>query len=542
MSPQMLPQSERARLNLPYEPERPEPLPPPARLDGPRAEASLAARFASRRAWLTGLTGGALAPPAPPEPAPRRDPVLTLVQRITQGFNLAEYERAKALGFQRYLDEQLDHLAIDDSVMDGWLAQYPVITLSPKEAFDAFGSSTTDASRQLKGAMMSRATGSRRQLFERMCEFWTDHFNIDHNKDLEWMLLPEHERTVIRPHALGSFPAMLSACAFSGAMLFYLDNWLNERGAPQENYARELLELHTLSLVGGYNETDVEEVAKCFTGWTLNGDASSPDWLRGRFDESLHTPGEKLVLGHVIAAYPAVRAVGRATPIHDAQAVLDILAAHPSTARFLAQKLIRWFLTPTPPPALVEQVAEAYLDTSGDIKAMLRVILTRENLAPRSPLVAPKYRRPFHFMVSILRALDGRIGRPDEALSHLNVMGQAPYDCVRPTGYPDDFQAWNAGLLSRWTFSAAVLHYGFLFRGVRLIDPDELRARLELHSPADRPGLAGRMNERLFGETLSPYEVALLQDYIDAYPRAYELEALYDTMALASSLPGYQWY
>lgn len=542
MSPQMLQQSEYARLNFPYVPKPVEPLPPPAGGAALAGGSAAAASFASRRAWLTGLSGGVLSPLARPDPAPRRDPLLTLVHRITQGFNLVEYERAKTLGFQAYLDEQLDHLSIDDSEMDAWLGLYPVIEMSPKEAFDAFGTEPTPAVRQMKGARVSRSTSSKRQLFERICEFWIDHFNIDHNKELEWMLLPEHERTVIRPHALGSFPAMLSACAFSGGMLYYLDNWLNVRSAPQANYARELLELHTLSVVGGYNETDVTEVAKCFTGWTLNGDASSPDWLRGVFDVSQHTPGQKLVLGQVISAHPAARAVGRSTPDHDAQAVLDILAVHPSTALFLAQKLLRWFLTPTPPPFLVQRVADAYLNTGGSIQAMLRVILTRENLGAHSALVAPKYRRPLHFMVSLFRTLDGRLGRPDEALTHLTVMGQGPYDCAPPTGYSDDFQAWAGSLLTRWTFSTVLLRHGFIFPGLRLITPALLMARLEFQLPSDRPGLAARINARLFGETLSPHEVDVLQQYIDGYPRVYDADALYDTLSLASSLPGFQWY
>jgi len=410
------------------------------------------------------------------------------------------------------------------------------------QAFDTFGTDTTIAARQFKGARVSRATGSKRHLLERICEFWLDHFNIDHNKDLEWALLPEHERTVIRPNALGSFPTMLKACAFSGAMLFYLDNWLNVRSAPQANYARELLELHTLSVVGGYNEFDVTEVAKCFTGWTLNGDTNSPDWLRGVFDESQHTPGRKLVLGHEIPEHPAVRAVGRPTPDHDAQAVLDIVGSHPSTAAFLSRKLLRWFLTPTPPPELIDRVCQTYLNTNGDIKAMLRVIFTRENFSAHSQYLAPKYRRPFHFQVSLFRMLDGRLGRPDDALSELSVMGQGPYDCAPPTGYSDDFEAWGGSLLPRWTFSARLLRNSFHFPGLRLLSNADLMARLDFHTPTDRPGLAARMNERLFGVTLTPHELVVLQDYIDNYPRTYDLDALYDTLTLASSLPGFQWY
>ena len=325
-----------------------------------------AARFASRRGLFGALTGGALSALGRPDAAPHRDPLLTLVNRITQGFNLAEYERAKALGYQAYLEEQLAPEAIADFDMDARLADYATLGMSPKELYTAYSADFTLPYYEFKRAALQRSVHSKRQLFERMCEFWNDHFSIDQNKaDFEWVFMPDNDRLVIRAHALGSFPAMLSASAHSGSMLFYLDNWLNVRNAPQENYARELLELHTLGVHGGYNESDVKEVAKCFTGWTLNPDPNSSDWLRGAFDVAQHTLGQKFVLGNVIDNTP---------PRDDAKKVLDLLAMHPSTADFLSRKLIAWFLTPTPPQALVDQVVATYLSTNGDIKSMLRVI------------------------------------------------------------------------------------------------------------------------------------------------------------------------
>src|SRR6185503_16449980 len=151
--------------------------------------------------------------------------------------------------------------ALDDAGLDARLAAYPTLAMSPKQLVDAFPDDPTTPLIELKGALIVRAVYSRRQLHERMCEFWRDHFHIDHQKgDVEWALKPEDERTVILPHALGKFPDMLRASAYSPAMLYYLDNWLNVRGAPQENYARELLELHTLGVQGGYHEGDVKEV------------------------------------------------------------------------------------------------------------------------------------------------------------------------------------------------------------------------------------------------------------------------------------------
>ncbi|HEX6885706.1 MAG TPA: DUF1800 family protein, partial [Planctomycetota bacterium] len=186
---------EHARLGLPSGLGPPEPIPLPApeeveRTPGPRA------RHVGRRPWLAGLTGGILGTAARPEPV-RRDPLVTLVHRISFGFNLAELEHARALGFEGYLEEQLEPEAIDDSTLEADLVRFPVIAMSPKELVEQFADDNRDAYRQLKVALLARATSSRRQLRERMVEFWSDHFSINHNKGILWALLPEHERTVI---------------------------------------------------------------------------------------------------------------------------------------------------------------------------------------------------------------------------------------------------------------------------------------------------------------------------------------------------------
>jgi uncharacterized protein (DUF1800 family) len=534
--------AEHARLNLPPDLAFPPRLEPPSfEAAEERAAPRAAVRRASRRSWLTAFSGGT-GVSSDPQLA-RRDPLLILMHRITYGFSLPEYERAKTLGFQGYLDEQLDHLAIDDAEMTDFLRiNYSVTEMSPREVYDNYNALPVMALELTKGALLARAVASRRQLYERLCEFWIDHFNVDHNKGLLWLLVPEFERTVIRPHALGSFPAMLTACAFSGAMLYYLDNWLNVREAPQENYARELLELHTLGVHGGYNEGDVDEVAKCFTGWTLIGDNTSPDWLRGTFDPSLHTGGRKFVLGHDIPDTPIFAKPGDLGGYSDAKRVLDIVSEHPSTADFLARKLLRRFLTPTPPEELVARVREAYLTTGGDIRAMLRVILTQENLVAHTAVAAPKYRRPFHYMASVVRAVDGFVPRPSNPLQYLVQMGHAPYDFELPTGYPDDFESWGGALQPRWVFPAMFFRYDRPFRGIHQMTAAALAARIGYAGAADRPGLAERINERLFGSALSGREVGLLQEFMDTYPAAFDFTALYDTLVLATSMPGFQWH
>jgi hypothetical protein len=504
-------------------------------------------------AHLSGGSLGLTTPLTPPAPArARRDPLLLLMQRITQGFHPFEYERARGMGYQAWLEEQLAPAGLDDSALETRLGHFTGLTMSPKELFETYANDPTRPYLELKIATLARAIESKRQLEQRMVEFWNDHFSIFHDKDLEWMLLPEFDRTVIRPHALGSFPAMLRASAYSGAMLFYLDNWLNVRGAAQENYGREVLELHTLGVDGGYSEADVREVAKCLTGWTLELRQDSPDFMRGKFDSRLHEPGKKFALGHVFSDRHVARPEEgvRST---EADQVLDVLAAHPSTARFLAKKLVRWFLTPTPPAELVDRVAQAYLDTQGDIKAMLRVVLAKENFRVSSPVLAPKFRRPFHYVVSLLRLLDAKVkfSLPNvplssEPITHVQEMGQLPYGRVTPDGYPDTVAAWGSALLPRWTFAADLLKNrlgGPAMGGVFLIDSPELRARLGFATdPDDRPGLARRMNDSFFGSTLGPREVDELQAFIRDYPGTFDDAALFDALCLGASLPGFQWY
>jgi uncharacterized protein (DUF1800 family) len=487
----------------------------------------------SARARLAGLGFG---PPRAPERAPHRDPVLTLVHRATQGFEWNEYQRARSLGYEAYLAEQLAPEAIDDAALDARLAGYTTLLMSPKELFETYSADFSEPYLQFKGAVLLRSLYSRRQLFERTVEFWNDHFSIDHDKgDIEWLFLPDNERLKIRPNAFGSFPTLLSASAHSNAMLFYLDNWLNVAGAPQENYARELLELHTLGVQGGYNEVDVKEVAKCFTGWTLNPDFASPNWFRQFFDVDLHTGGQKLVLGNVIPVSP---------PRDNAQRVLDIVATHPSTAQFVGRKLARWFLTPTPPPALVDQVAAEFLATGGDVKALLGVLLARENLRWTSPVVRPKLRRPFHLVATLLRALGAEVEDPLFPLFYLLTMGHFPFGHVQPDGFPDTTEAWGRSLLPRWRFAAGLLRplaiFGQPFPGVHLAFAD-VAARIDYAGPDDRVGLAARIDERLFGKALSALELEVLQDFIDAQAPLTQPD-LYDAIALGASLPGFQWY
>ena len=305
-----------------------------------------------------------------------------------------------------------------------------------------------DASVELIGSTILRALYSKRQLYEAMVEFWSDHFNIYLRKNQYMpMLKVVDDRDAIRPHALGKFRDLLWASAKSPAMLVYLDNIQNELSHPNENYARELLELHTLGVHGGYTQTDVQEVARALTGWTVERRGRNKGKLT--FKPNLHDDGKKMVLDQTIAA-----GQGEA----ELEQILEMLVTHPATANFIATKLVRRFVADEPPPSLVTQVAATYQSTDGDIKSMLRVIFLSEEFAS----APPKLKRPYAYFVSTLRALhtDLRINRNREIGRWLTQLGQMPFHWPPPDGYPDVAAAWAANLLPRWNFALSLLHNG----------------------------------------------------------------------------------
>jgi uncharacterized protein (DUF1800 family) len=278
---------------------------------------------------------------------------------------------------------------------------------------------------------------------------------VDARKGPERFLLTEYERDVIRRHALGSFRDLLGATAKSPAMLFYLDNWMsvdpNARRLTQtpaqpqqqqprrglnENYARELMELHTLGVDGGYTQQDVTEVARAFTGWSIDRPREGGGF---RFQSRMHDPGEKVVLGHVIKA--------GGDGMSDGERVLDILARHPSTARFIATKLARRFVGDDPPKTVIDRAAARFRDTDGDLREVVRTILLSkefQNAAVRNA----KAKTPFEFLISALRASDTNVRDARQFVRTMQELGMPLYQCQPPTGYADTADAWiNAGAL-----------------------------------------------------------------------------------------------
>lgn len=361
-----------------------------------------------------------------------------VLNRCTFGARPGDVARVEAMGVDAFLEQQLNPEHIADKACDARTRRLETLSCPTGELFEY---KQDFLWKELATGKILRACYSDRQLFEVMVDFWTDHFNIDSSKgDCPWLKTAD-DREVIRRHALGSFPALLRASALGPAMLWYLDGRVNRRGtpeeAPNENYARELLELHTLGVHGGYAQQDVMEVARCLTGWTVRTDT----WFgKGRveFQADRHDHGAKRVLGVEIPAGQGEKDVDR---------VLEIVTAHPATAQHVATKICGRFLGPGATSQAIDAVASRFATSQGDIRATLRALFDTD--AFRAP-AADKFKRPFRFLVSVLRAADADIKQPDALLDYLARMGQSPFQFPTPDGYPEEAGPWYGSMLWRW--------------------------------------------------------------------------------------------
>src|SRR5437899_6152668 len=306
----------------------------------------------------------------------------------------------------------------------------------------------------LSEGKLLRAVYSNRQLNEVLVDFWYNHFNVFLEKGNDRFLVTSYERDSIRPHVLGKFKDMLLATAQDPAMLFYLDNWQsvapptpealakmgprarNARGL-NENYARELLELHTLGVDGGYTQKDIIAVARCFTGWTIkNGFRASGGF---EFNARVHDKGEKVVLGVTIPAGGGKE---------DGLKVLDILVHHPSTAHFISKKLAQRFVADDPPPALIDRMAKTFREKDGDIREVMRTMLAAKEFWSQGAWHA-KMKSPLEMIASAIRATRADVQSASMLAQQLQQLGEPLYRKVEPTGY----SSANA----EWTNTAALL-------------------------------------------------------------------------------------
>lgn len=461
---------------------------------------------AALAALLAALPLGVLADPAAPA-APPAPAALTpeqaaahVLNRLAYGPRPGDIERVRLMGVQRYIDSQLapDNAplppALDQRLRALETVQQPAgQTLALFLAARAQSRDEGEEGRakrrevvnriaqQTAEARLARAVDSPRQLEEVMVDFWFNHFNVFSGKGVDRALVASYERDAIRPYALGNFRELLGATAKHPAMLFYLDNWLSTadgyaaRGkqAPgakgksrglNENYARELMELHTMGVDSGYSQQDVTELARMLTGWTFSNGALARQGRGFAFDAKRHDHGDKRWLGRV------VRAGGQGEGEGEGDYALDVLAMLPATAHHLSFQLAQYFVQDQPPPALVERMARSYLDSKGDIRTVLRTLFSSaEFMAPEA--VGAKFKTPYQFVISAARASGKPLADVDKVVAALGRQGMPLYGCPTPDGYKNTQDAWlNADALSRRIGFAATLSPS--------LDPQALQATL----------------------------------------------------------------
>jgi uncharacterized protein (DUF1800 family) len=367
-----------------------------------------------------------------------------VLDRLCYGVSPVEARRVASIGLRAWIEEQLSADGIPEVDLRWRMRNLDVLD-KDADAIDGVHKKA-EVIEQLRRGTLLRQIYSRRQIFENMVEFWNDHFNISVEKGPCWGLKVVDDREVIRKHALGSFHDLLSASAHSPAMLVYLDNQTNDKRAPNENYARELLELHTLGIDGGYTHADIVELARCLTGWSVR-----QHFWKGRFefDKERHDQGNKHVLGMHIEAGGQ----------RELEEIITRLSNHPSTARRIATKMARRFLCDDPEsehPEWVERLVQVFVVTRGSINAMLRKLLL-DGVARDPLLLGKKVKRPVDFMVSSLRILGAESDGGIPLQRFLSRMGQPTFAWPMPDGPPDTASEWNSNLAPRWKFSLRLM-------------------------------------------------------------------------------------
>lgn len=460
--------------------------------------------------------------PSPGFPTATISPIQRLLNRAGYGPRPGDLARVSEMGFEAYLEEQLQPDSLEDTAADLLVRNLNLYHMDVDQLIGR--DDLRDTGLELATATIGRAVYSRRQLYEAMVEFWSDHFNIYLRKnEIMLPLKVIDDREVIRPHALGKFRDLLFASAQSPAMLVYLDNVQNVKGQPNENYAREVMELHTLGVNAGYSQQDVQEMARALTGWGIR--RRGPDQGEFFFNAEQHDDDGKQILD---LALPAGQGQ------EDVSQVLEMLASHPSTAQFIAAKLVRRFVADEPPAGLVERVAQRYRETDGDIKEMLRVIFLSEEFAA----APPKLKRPYSFVISALRALNADVSSYRPFIFWLETMGQLPFHWAAPNGYPDVAAAWTANLLPRWNYALSLV--GFETPGAQ-IPLDRLMASSEAATPAEALDFFAGL---IFGAPLETADHRLFNEYVGAGGSLRERETLLrlrESIALMLASPLFQW-
>lgn len=436
---------------------------------------------------------------------------LHVVNRLSFGPRPGDVDRVMAMGVDAYIDEQLhpERLAEPEAI-NRRLAALELAGASQRELVQRFRSTDKAERQALQRQLAEEAAAARllpalqspRQLQEVMVDFWYNHFNVFQGKGLDHALVANYEREAIRPFVLGRFRDLLGATAHHPAMLFYLDNWLSAAPGFQprragrsegkasglnENYARELMELHTLGVDGGYSQQDVTELARMLTGWTFDLRSGNARSLFA-FAPRRHDDGSKQWLGHSVS--PRGQEEG--------EWALDILADHPATARHIAFELAQYFVSDTPPPALVDRLSKRFQDSRGDIRSVLGTLFASREF--RDPAIyGAKFKSPYRYLLSALRAADQAVDDVRPLIGALRQQGMPLYGCQTPDGYKSTEAAWlNPDAMTRRVAFATALGSGRLpMQGAAAVDDARLQATLGVMLSARTRAAVERADPRL---------------------------------------------
>lgn len=461
------------------------------------------------------------------------DTVLHVVNRLTFGPTPELMDHVRTVGVAAFVDEQMNPGALDDSACDEILEVFPALKLTSQEQVAQYGTQSggDNLVNQLRGARVVRAVWSKRQLQEMLVDLWGNHFNTFPSSGNTRYLKIHEDRAVLRPHVLGRFRDLLVAQLHNPAMLAYLDNMMSSTPKPNENLAREMLELHTVGSDGGYSEADVAAAAKVLTGMSVDFTT-----CLFRYKPELHHVGAVKVMGWSHAN--ATAAGGEQV----ANSLAAYLATHPATAKRVAWKLCVRFVSDTPSTTLVSSAAQVYLDNDTSIAAVLRHILGSQEFAASK---GAKLRRPMELVAAHVRNLrttyevERGLTGANELLRYLGALGQLPSNWWLPDGYPDTTEAWlsSYAVLTRWEFAQQLSVRDM--PGVAVPPPSELM-------PFPRPQTAGamvdEMVERLAYQPISTAHRDALLRYVglaegDPVPDAHYSWQLPQLAALVLSSP-----
>jgi uncharacterized protein (DUF1800 family) len=408
---------------------------------------------------------------APPSYAASPDlKVLHVINRLSFGLRPGEFEAVKSQGIDAYIQSQLTPQSLaEPQFLTQQLASLTTLRMSAAEVMREYQQTRVEKKAQrvnvqamaaneqnnpeimkLRRRVLEEATQGRllraiaspRQLEEVMVDFWYNHFNVFSGKGRDRFLVGNYEQQAIRPLVFGKFRSLLASTSKHPAMLFYLDNWQNtDPNSPgakgrykglNENYARELMELHTLGVNGGYNQQDIITLARVLTGWGFPGNRQgNTDQSGFYFDANRHDSSDKVFLGQTI----------KGGGMEEGEKALDLLAKHPATARHISYKLAQYFVADEPPTALVEQLAKRFQETDGDIKAVLTTLFLSSEFLD-SKYYNAKFKTPYQYVVSALRATDTQVDNFRSVTGLLKQMGMAIYGCQTPDGYKNTQEAW----------------------------------------------------------------------------------------------------